>query len=307
MGERAEKLDQAPVSESEEKTVHVYFGIFFDAIDKSYLTQLLGFDRGEEMRKAEGMVSDVKSSSTYQTINEIEAYAKMATDILPNNPVSNLVNSLSEKKGQAENLVDDAFGVVSNIDKGISDKAGDIPTSFGTGGGKEDEDNAGDMVGARSIISRLEPNYIGVPFSEGEKKEVAIVKVSTLESGYNYRIYTKGSVTNDDVRKPDKESEISDGDRENLAEAAVGSVIGEIEKNIKGQPKKSLHFDIFGYAKDPALKKIIPEINKFKQLPEINEVSIDHEGKYNKFYDPDEVKNSMSGETKSRFRNLNKL
>jgi len=304
---KAKNVDPATASESEEKTVNVYFGIFFDAVDKSFLTQMLGFNREEEMRKVEETVSDVKSSSTYQTINEIEAYAKMATDILPDNPVSKAVNKASELKSKTENVVDDVFGKVSGIDKAITDKAGDVPTSFGNSEDKKNDNDAEDMVGSRSIISRLEPNYIGIPFTKGEDKEVAIVKVATIESASNYRIYTTGAISNNEVRKPDGDPEISDGERKTLEDAAVDKVINEIKSHINGKPKKSLHFDIFGYAKDPALKTFIHKTDLFKKEPDVNDVSVDHEGKYKKFYDVDEVKNSMSQKTRDRFRNLNKL
>ena len=309
---QADKLDQSPVSENQEKTVDVYFGVFFDARDMSLMSNLIG-DRGEYLRKGEEAVSDVKDSSYYKTADEVAAWAKFATDVLPDNPASKWINKGLEAKDKGENFVDGAFGSANKLNDGISDKMSNIPTSFGTGtDGTDSEGDAGDsLVGSRSIISKLEPKYVGgvsTQTEEVEKEIVTGVKVSKTNVGdsYNFRIYVTGAVTNQELKQKDsanaeENEQISEGARKKMAEDAVKDAIKQITKRMP-QCKQIVHFDVFGYSKDPAVNDFIPEIDNFKN-PYVNEIVTDYTGLYKNFHDKDEVLNDM-GETRVRFRNF---
>ena len=309
-----EPLDQSSVSENQDKTIDMYFGVFFDAMDMSLLAQ--HFNREEYMRKGEEAVSKAKDSSVYKTVDEVAAYAKFATDVLPDNPVSKYVNKGLEVKEKAEGMVDDAFGKVNDVNDSISNTMDKVPTSFGTGTeGEESEGGTGEtLIGSRSIISKLEPRYVGgVPPTEEIEKNIGI-KVSYSKSGvcYNYRIYTVGAVTNQEVKQKDAASDeeapqMSDDTRKQIADGALEKVVGEITNAINpGPPKQSLHFDVFGYKKDPAVNNFIAEIDKFKQNPKVNELAIDCQGLYEEFHSKDEVQKSL-GDSEGRFRNLDKL
>ena len=316
--DQANSFGQSDVSENQDKTADVYFGVFFDAVDMSLMSQLIG-DRGEYMRKAEGAVSDVKNSSAYKTVDEVAAWAKFATDVLPDNPVSKGINKGLEAKNKVENLVDGAFGKANKLNDDISDTMGKVPTSFGTGTeGTESEGDAGEsLVGSRSIISKLEPKYIGgtsTQVEEVEKEIITGVKVSKTNVGasYNFRVYVTGAVTNQELKQKEsanaeENAQMDEGARKQLAKDAVDKAISKIEENI--QPcKQIVHFDIFGYAKDPAVNDFIPEIDTFKQNPYVNEILIDYKGLYKNFHDKDEVLNDMGEETRVRFRGfLNNL
>ena len=306
----AGNVNPSEASENQDRMIDIYFGVFFDAKDMSLLAQ--HFNREEYMRKGEETVSDVKNSSIYKTVDEVAMWAEFATNVLPDNPVSKAVNTGLNAKKTVEKTVDDAFGKVNAINDAISDKASKIPTSFGTGteGNKSEGDAGESLIGSRSIISKLEPNYVGGEPAQEKIEEDYGIKVSYTKSGpsYSFRIYTIGAVTNQEVKKPEEEPQLNEETRKGFAEKAIEAAVNAVNQNINpySNAKLSLHFDVFGYAKDPAVKNFISEIDKFKQNPNVNEVSVDYEGKYEKFCDAKEVKNSLGG-TSARFRNLNNL
>jgi hypothetical protein len=291
---QAGPIDQSPVSENQDKIVDVYFGVFFDAIDMSVMAQY--FNRGEYMRKGEEAVSNVKNSSTYKTVDEVAAWAKFATDVLPDNPVSKAVNTALGVKDTIENKVDDYMGKVEGISDDIAGLGDKVPTSFGSStesGEKEESGNEG-LIGSRSIISKLESGYVGDYFG----------------TNYNFRIYTTGAVTNVELKQKNEETpQLDENTRSQFEKDGIDAAINAIKQQINTCPqsKLSLHFDIFGYTKDPAVNKFISEIDQFKQIPNINELSIDFKGLYDNFYSKEEVMNSMNEDTFIRFRNLNKL
>jgi len=254
----ASSLDQSPVSENQEKLVHVYFGVFFDAMDESVLGQF--FNRGEYLRKGEEFISEVRESSIYKKVDEVAAWAKLATDILPDNPVSNLIKTGLGAKQSGENLVDDAMGFGNRMNDKIDDlstladdpidkltntlmdkapaipKMPDIPTSFGKSFStdsnddkkeeveeevveeveEEGEDEEGrstkglgdKILGSRSIISKMEPSYIGCGnqlagfslSSDSGAEETPVVN-------FNHRIYTTGAITNQELQQKEPEEE----------------------------------------------------------------------------------------------------
>jgi hypothetical protein len=312
---QADKLEESPVSENQDKTVDVYFGIFFDAIDMSLAAHY--FNREEYLRKGEDAVSDVKNSSTYGTVNEVAAWADFATDVLPDNPVSKAVNTALEVKSTIENKVDDVFGKVNTVNDDVSDKMGKIPTSFGSGtdGNKSEGDAGESLIGSRSIISKMEPNYVGgVPSQETEEKDYGVkVTISTSGDVYNFRIYTTGAVTNQEIKQKEpanaeEEPQISEDARKQLAQNAIEDVKNAVNQKIAPcPPKLFLHFDVFGYEKDPAANDFISEIDKFKQNPKVIDLSTDYNGGlFENFHSKDEVKSKL-GDTSARFRNLDKL
>ena len=273
-------VNQSPTSENQEKIENVYFGVFFDAIDNSVMANMIG-DRGEYMRKGEETISDVKDNSIYKTVEEVGMWAEYATNVLPDNPVSNAVKKGLEVKNTVEEKANEYIGKVEGLNDSITDKAGDIPT--GTSGG-----TAEDMTGGRSVISKMEPCYIG----------------DYYKTNYNFRIYTKGAVTNNELRKEDT-TEFSDDARKDVKTKAIQEALNAIKTKMPQIKKFSLHFDVFGYEKDPAVKDFIPEIDQFNQNPNVNKLSIDYKGIYKSFYDKDEVLSDL-GEVCARFRDLSK-
>jgi hypothetical protein len=157
----------------------------------------------------------------------------------------------------------------------------------------------------RSIISMMEPDYCGGIYS-GEE--------DAFFSDYNYRIYAQGSKLALDFKpkEPAKDGDASESDEgldntrkvwsDEASQEALKAIEGKIDKAPKGT-KLSVHFDIFGYAKDASIDTLEPEINNLKgKYPDINELNIDYKGQYEKLNDPDEVMNDL-GETMIRFRN----
>jgi hypothetical protein len=284
-------VDQSPVSENQDKMVDVYFGVFFDAMDMSLAAHY--FNKDEYLRKGDEAVSDVKNSSTYKTVDEVAAWAKFATDVLPDNPVSKAVNTALGVKDTIENKVDDYMGKVGGISDDISDM-GKLPTSFGTSD-KEEEEGESLLGSGRSIISKLEPCYVGDHFG----------------TNYNFRIYVTGAVTTQEVKQKgatdgEEAAQLDENARKQFEKEGIEAAVNAIKQKIP-QPKLFLHFDIFGYTKDPAVNNFISEIDQFKQIPNVNELSIDFKGIYDNFYSKEEVLNSMSEDTFIRFRSLNKL
>lgn len=275
-------VKKSPESENQEKKETVYFGIFFDAKDMSLAANY--FDRGSALRSAEETVSDVKENSIYKTVEEVAIWAKFATDVLPDNPVSNAVKKGLEVKNTVENTADEYMGKVGGINDAISDKASDIP--MGTG---EDSGNAGDaFLGSRSIISKMEPNYTGDYFG----------------TNYNFRIYTTGAVTQEEVKQQKKDDERVSADARKVWEKeAIDETLNAIKTKMPQIKKFSLYIDIFGYKEDPAVNNFIPQTDQFKQNPNVNEFTVS-QGIYEKFYDKNEVLNDL-GEVYARFRNLN--
>ena len=276
----ASQVDESPESENQEKMENVYFGVFFDAIDNSAMANMIG-DRGEYMRMGEEKVSEVKDSSIYKTVDKVGMWTKYATDVLPDNPVSKAVKKGLEIKDTVENKANEYIGKVEGINDSIANKAGDIPT--GTDGG-----TAEDMVGGRSVISKMEPCYIGDYYN----------------TNYNFRIYTKGAVTNNELRR-EETTELDDEARKHLGEKVAKEAVEAIKTKMPQIKKFSLHFDVFGYEKDPAVTNFIPEIDQFKQNPNVNKLSTDYKGIYKKFYDKNEVLDDL-GITCVRFRDLSK-
>jgi len=289
----ASSLDQSPVSENQEKLVDIYFGVFFDAMDMSFVSHY--FNQAEYLRKGEDAISDVKENSIYKAIDEYSGYVGSIAEQLPNNPVSKAVNTALGAKDMIESKVDGLMGKVEGIGNSITGLTGltdRVPTSIGTGGEDEEEGEKREgLVGSRSIISKMEPCYIGDYYG----------------TNYNFRIYTVGAVTNNEVKRPQDDPDFDDVAREGFEIKSIERAMDAIKNQIDASPpKQSVHFDIFGYSKDPAVKNFITRIDEFKQNLNVTEISIEYKGLYDKFYDFNEVASSL-GEVSLRFRNLSKI
>ena len=301
----ADKLDQSPVSENQEKTAEMYFGVFFDVHEIDHWVNTIGNYRNKGERWKEGLESDIQDNKAYKVGMMVEGTAKSVVDKLPNNPVSNVIKKGLDAKDKVVGIKDKVEGAVGSVtgavDK-ISDKA--LNNDYVSVDGF-------DPLGANSsIISKMEPAYCGGLFeNEGEN----------FWSDYNYRIYAQGGVLAADLKPPKEKkdedtSEADDAENKaamqqaltNFAQEAVEEALNAIKSKIDKAPagqKLSLHFDIFGYAKDASIDNLEPEINNLKgRYPDINEISIDYTGRYNNLNDPDEVGNDLRG-TKIRFRN----
>ena len=349
-------------SENQDKSIDVYIGVFFDAMDNSFLANYLRDEeistKGEYIREGEEAVRDVKDSRAYQTTDEVLEYVKMINKALPDNDVSNFILKGIGAKEDAEKLVDDGFGKVNEIDNAISDPKSLIPNSVPAGIAnfateqKEDmfelmEDSAdyhlgskaaefvrddassyaSDLgkeiaketpklieegeevfIGSRSIISKLEPKYIGESTEEGLFEDDLEDLPVGVSHGfrYCYRIYTTGAVTNQELKK-NTENELDDASRKWLMDQAVNNAVYQIKCNIRRTPpKQSVHFEVFGYKKDPAVQKFLSKINQFNQEPNVNESSLDYQGLYENLCSPEEVKNDLQ-DKKKHFTNLDKL
>ena len=279
-------LDKSQESENQEKIENVYFGVFFDAKDMSLAAHY--FDRGKYLREGEEMVSDVKENSIYKAIEEYSGYAASIVEQLPDNPVSKHVKTALDAKNSVQSKVDDLTGMAGGLNDEITNKLGEVPMSTD----KDDESGSESLTGGRSIISKLEPCYTGDYFG----------------TSYNFRIYTTGAITNKELKqKKEAEPDLDEETRKFYEKEAVEMAVSAVESKIKKCPqgKLSLHFDVFGYKKDPAVHSFIPEIDKFRQVPNVSELSIDFKGLYEKLHDKDEVSGSL-GNIKTRFRELDK-
>ena len=357
-------LKKRSASENQDKSMDVYIGVFFDALDISVLANFLRDEeistKGEYIREAEEAVQDVKDSRAYQIADQVLIAVKAINKALPDNDVSNAILKTIDLKEKGEKLVDDGFGKVTEIDNAISDPKSLIPNSvpagianeatetkdvtfenlahsandFGLGStgtdaveyasskvsdlGKEIaketpkliEEAEENLIGSRSIISKLEPKYIGESTQEGlfedDLKDTLIpVKVHNVFR-YCYRIYTTGAVTNQEL-KGNNDDGMDDATRKILINQAFHKAVYQIKCAIRRTPpKQSVHFEVFGYKKDPAVQNFISKIDQFNQEPNVNESSLDYQGLYENLCSPEEVKNDMK-DTTNHFTNLDKL
>ena len=293
-------VDQSSTSENQDKTMDMYFGVFFDVYEIDAWFNAIGNYRNKGERWKEGFESDIQDSKYGKVAMIVEGTAKTVADKLPpNNPVSKALDAKDKVfgyKDKAEGIVDDVGGFID--DK--SDKV--LDTVF------TDRDGIDPTGSKRSIISMMEPAYCGGLFVG-----------DSFWSDYNYRIYVQGSVlafdfkskkSTDDGDTSEADGEISEEDKEEFragqaqkaVQEAIEAIKGKIGKAPKGT-KLSVHFDIFGYDKDASIDNLESEINNLKgEFPDINEINIDYTGKYENLNDPDEVGSDL-GETKMRFRN----
>jgi hypothetical protein len=295
-------VDQSPVSENQDKTVDMYFGVFIDVREIDHWINAAGNYRNKGKKWKEGLENDVQDSSYYKYGMMVEGTARNVADKLPNNPVSNAIKKGLDAKDKVIGYMDKAEGALGKIEgaiDGASDKA--LNNDF------VQMDGIDPLGSNRSIISMMEPAYCGGIFSG---------KDDAFFSEYNYRIYTQGSVFTGDFseKKSTADDDLSESEEgiskdarqiwsDETAQEALNAITGKLDKAPKGT-KLSVHFDIFGYAKDASIDILEPEINNIKgNYPDINEISIDYIGKYNHLNDPDEVQSDFSGDTYVRFRN----
>jgi hypothetical protein len=303
-------VNQSPLSENQDKTTDVYFGVFFDVHELGAWFTKIGDYRKKGERWKEDFESDVQDNKMVKTAMFVEGCVKSVMGQLPNNPVSNIIQKGLDAKDKVVGIKDKVEGAVGKVTGTIDNVSNKII----------DNDyvklDGFDPLGSkRSIISLMEPTYVGGLYAKDEEGE------SNFWSDYNYRIYVEGSVTAFDFqpkketeeKEPESEEERKDAEekekgkqkwREDEAKKAVTKALETIENKIPKEQKLSLHFDIFGYADDASLDNIEQEINNLKgTYPAINELKIDHIGRYNNFNDPDEVKSDLDSDTRIRFRN----
>ena len=265
-------LEKSPVSDNQDTMVDVFLGVFFDGIE----TDLIKAYRANLERQKDEIKSDIQNSSVYGTVNEYSGYAKSIADQLPPNPVSNVVNTAVETKEKIEGAV---WGAVDTVEALVDN-------NFGLGSVSSEFVNDGDdlLSSDRSSISKIEPRYRG----------------DIINAPYNFRFYVLGAVSNDELRnKPDAPELGAD-----FIEQSVRTAKEAIEDKINSCPRNlHVHFDVFGFGKDPAVKSFIPEIEGFRQMDKVDELTLEFTGIYDNYHSMDEVKSSL-GEVIIRFSKL---
>jgi len=283
--------DMSDQKENQEKSLDMYFGVFFDVHEIDSWINFLGNKRkaGEQwLNDKENFVQDSKAMKI-ATI--IEGTAKNIIEMLPDNPVSNLIQSGLDIKDTIVGYIDTGKDLKDKYTGMVDDAVGSVLNNEYVP--IEDIDPLGSL---RSIIFDMEPDYIGGLHEN----------IDSFWSDYNYRIYAQGSVFTSDFKpKEDDEEEIVSPEfREFASQEAVDLSFAAIEDKVGMAPtgqKLSLHFDLFGYADDASIDMLKPKIDSLSH-PGIVEICYDHIGKYKNLNDPDEVFSDLGG-TSIRFRN----
>ena len=297
----ADPFPQSEKSENQDKTTDIYFGIFFDVRepDDDIWINKAGNYRKKGEKWKEGAESDLQESKAYKVGMLVEGIANQIVETLPDNPVSKVIKTALDTKDKIVGYKDKVEGAVESVTGFVDEKSDMIMNQdYVTLSGF-------DVTGSkRSIISKMEPAYYG--------KFVDRKGMDEILATYNFRVETTGSLFAQDFN-PDKSDDedssesqgISEEVRQFFSEEAAAQVMEEIEKKVctLSGTKLSLHFDLFGYAKDASMSYLESKINGLKQtFPNINEMSIDYKGEYENFNDPDEVQRDL-GETVMRFKN----
>ena len=293
MADEAKPLDESSVSENQEKTIDYYFGVFIDLREIDSWFNTVGKYRNKGKKMKEDFESDVMDTKYGKVAAIVDGTAKNVADKLPpNNPVSKAIQAKDKVMGykdKAEGMLGKVEGFVDNAANKVLDN--DFVKMEGI-----------DPLGSkRSIISMMEPAYIGK------------CNEDDMWGTYYSRIYLQGSVHIGDF-KPKKSSSGEDEseDEKSIEEArgqwvdeAVQEALDAIKQEMSKIPKGKvcLHFDLFGYSKDPSIDKLKSKLDGLKQeSANINEIKIDYTGKYENLNDPDEVSKSLSG-SEFHFRN----
>ena len=283
--------DMSEQKENQEKSLDMYFGVFFDVHEIDTWMNFLGNKRkaGEQwLNDAENYVQDSKAM---KIASMIEGTAKNIIEMLPDNPVSNLIQSGLDIKDTIVGYIDTGKDLKDKYTGMVDDAVGSVLNN------EYVSLNGFDPLGSlRSIIFDMEPDYIGGLFENGGEN---------FWNDYNYRIYAQGSVFASDFKpKEDEEESVSPEVREFASQEAVDLSFAAIEDKVGMAPtgqKLSLHFDLFGYADDASIDMLKPKIDSLSH-PGIVEICYDHIGKYKNLNDPDEVGSDLGG-TMIRFRN----
>jgi len=286
MADEAKPLDESSVSENQEKTIDYYFGVFIDLREIDSWFNTVGKYRNKGKKMKEDFESDVMDTKYGKVAAIVDGTAKNVADKLPpNNPVSKAIQAKDKVMGykdKAEGMLGKVEGFVDNAANKVLDN--DFIKMEGI-----------DPLGSkRSIISMMEPAYWGKPNEDD------------VWGTYYSRIYLQGSVHTGDFKPKKSSSEEDESEDEKSIEEARGQWIDEAvqealdaikqEMSKIPQGKVCLHFDLFGYSKDPSIDKLKPKLDGLKQeSANINEIKIDYTGKYENLNDPDEVSKSLSG------------
>ena len=291
----ADSVNKQSASENQDKTLDMYFGVFFDVHDPLYDSWLskVGKARKDAEKWKGDTENDIRDSKAYKIAQIVEGTAKNIIEALPPNPVSNLIqkglevkDTIVGYKDKAEGLLDSATGAVDKVTNTILDQNYVHISGL---------DN---VAGSKySIVFKMEPVYQGGAYQAEGDDALAV---------YVHRIYAQGSQFVEDYNPNTKEEEkVSAEERQQISDDAAAQALQQIKNKLNAAPKAklALHFDLFGHADDASIEKLEPEINNLKgSYANINSVKIDYKGKYKNLYDTDEVRSDLGG-TVSRFRN----
>jgi len=298
----AKSVDEQAASEHQDKTLDMYFGIFFDvhdSLDNSWFSKVGKYRKDAEKWKGD-FENDVRDSKAYKIAEIVEGTAKNIIEALSPSPVSDALqkglevkDSIVGYKDKAEGLVDSITGTVDSVTNTITGQEYFDVSSF---------DN---IAGAKySIVFKMEPLYRGM---------VGQAKGDDLYTVFAHRIYAQGSQFVEDFRpkKPDEEEKITISAelRQQISDEAAEQALQQIQSKLDAAPnaKLALHFDLFGHADDASIDKLEPEINNLQSsYANITSVKIDYKGKYKNLYDANEVRSDLGG-TAARFRDTSFL
>jgi len=295
---KATAADQSEASESQDKTFDIYFGVFFDVREVDHWVNTVGNYRKKGEKFKSDMENKVQDNKYYKMAEIAEDITKSIMEQLPNNPVSNAIQKGLDAKDKVVGYKDKAEGYVDKVTGYVDNKSNKVLDN-----GVVNIDDDFDPLGSKhSIISLMEPVYQG----GGQQQNMSLAEGTFT---YAYRVYAQGSVYAEDFKekKSDNEEGSSEAETSNtgLAEKAADDALKDISDYMVATPsgKISVHFDLFGYAKDDAVNILESKLNGLKsEHSKIQELKVDYKGQYTKFNDPDEVKGSLGG-TKDRFRN----
>jgi hypothetical protein len=242
-------------------------------------------------------------------------------------------NAVQNKKEDAKN---DAVGFVKDKVKDGDDYVGATNT---LNAAKDFRDDVRDSLkSTRSIISIIEPSYIGKGNFQDMNLSTSDSKEKDNTKYYSSNIYVEGCVSYDELKGKNKEEENNEvpeqeegekpanhvGGVAQSGQKAFHDLINEDSSDLKDESniisrveeakegikkaippvKQELFIDIFGFKKDPAVNRLIQEIDSFlSQLPNVMQYDVPTKELFDNFCDFKEIEKK---DYLSRFRNIKK-
>ena len=357
MGEHAGPLKRPDNKENQEKTIEMY--------EKAKDT----YEKGKKIAKEYYDIAKEYYDDAKEVYDFVKKYNKEIDDALKNSPlmvqdetVATPLAPLVGVKDTVMNTVDDTIDKANEIKQEGEDfynkakneyteKKDFLEKEYKEYNEKDELDYAIDKSGAKDVMDKdlgvplvnVTPRKIAKKIARKEPSVVCKLEPSYVgdeKTNYNYRIYTFGSVTcqelhdyevpepeftppefsmNEEgiipmpqleqspvkVKPADYELDLQSLNKDK-AEGRAQQAMDKVVTKIKAGPQARLflHFDIFGFERDHAVKKFIENIDKFRQLSNVNNVDITFKKLFKYFNNKEEAKSSISGDVSKRFRHL---